>query len=216
MRAGSWPRLYAVVDVAVAAAHRRDPVSLAQAYLDGGARCLQLRARGIELGQLLEWSRAIVEAAERVGARVIINDRSDLTLMADAAGVHLGQDDLPVDAARRLLGPDRLIGRSTHDEEQVARALEDDVDYIAIGPVFATATKETGYAPVGLDAVRRTRAQAGQTPVVAIGGISLDTAPAVIAAGATSVAVISDLMRDGEPVERVRDYVDVLDRTPAP
>ncbi len=212
MMAATWPRLYAVVDVAVAAAHGRDPVSLARAYLAGGARCLQLRAPGVELGQLLEWSRGIVAAAERVDARVIINDRSDLTLMADAAGVHLGQDDLPVDAARRLLGPDRLIGRSTHDEAQVAQALDDEVDYVAVGPIFATVTKDTGYDPVGLDAVRRTRAQVGATPVVAIGGISLETAPDVIAAGASSVAVISDLMREGAPETRVRDYVDALER----
>ena len=151
---GGLPGLYAVVDVAVAATHGREPGSLAHAYLAGGARCLQLRAPGVELGQLLEWSRTIVAAAERTAARVIINDRSDLTLMADAAGVHLGQDDLPVDAARRLLGPDRLIGRSTHDEAQVAQALEDSVDYVAIGPIFTTNTKDTGYEPVGLDAVR--------------------------------------------------------------
>ena len=209
---GVLPRLYAVVDVAVAATHGRDPVSLAHAYLAGGARCLQLRAPGVELGQLLEWSRTIVAAAERTAARVIINDRSDLTLMADAAVVHLGQDDLPVDAARRLLGPDRLIGRSTHDEAQVAQALEDSVDYVAIGPIFTTNTKDTGYEPVGLDAVRRTRAQVGTTPIVAIGGISLDKAPDVIAAGASSVAVISDLMGNGDPASRVRDYVDLLSR----
>ena len=207
----SWPRLYAIVDAAVALAAGYDPPALARAYLEGGARLIQLRAPGVGSSRLLAWSRAIVADAAACGGRLIVNDRGDVALLADAGGVHLGQDDLPVEAVRALLGPERIIGLSTHDAAQLADALARPVDYVAIGPVFETTTKTTGYAAVGLQAVGETRARAGARPVVAIGGITLDRAPGVIAAGASSVAVISDLLADGDPADRVRRYVDMLE-----
>ena len=206
----AWPRLYAIVDAGVAARAGWTPPDLARAYLDGGARLIQLRAPGVDGATQLDWCRQIVGLAAPAGARVIVNDRCDLALMADADGVHLGQDDLPVEAARRLLGPAALIGLSTHDDAQVDAAMRQPVSYLAIGPVHATRTKDTGHAAVGLEAVRRARAAAGQRPVVAIGGITLETAPDVIAAGAASVAVIADLLAGADPAGRVRAYVDAL------
>lgn len=137
---------------------------------------------------------------------MIVNDRADLARLSGAAGVHVGQDDLPPAAARGLLGPGAIIGYSTHSVRQIAQALREPVSYIAIGPVFGTRTKDTGYEAVGLDMVRAARAAAGDMPVVAIGGITLATAASVLAAGATSVAVISDLLAGGDPAARVASY----------
>ena len=205
-----WCRLYAIVDAGVAARAGWTPPDLARAYLDGGARLLQLRASSVDAATQLGWCREIVRLAAPFGARVIVNDRCDLALMVGAAGVHLGQHDLPVEAARRLLGPAALIGVSTHDAQQVDAAVRQPVSYLAIGPVYDTRTKETGHAAVGLEAVRRTRGVGGTRPVVAIGGITLATAPEVIAAGAASVALITDLLVGGDPARRVREYVDAL------
>ena len=205
-----WPRLYAIVDAGVAARAGWTSPDLARACLDGGARLLQLRASGVDPATQLGWCREIVRLAAPLGARVIVNDRCDLALMAGADGVHLGQRDLPIEAARRLLGTTALIGVSTHDAQQVDAAVRQRVSYVAIGPVYDTRTKDTGHAAVGLEAVHRTRKVVGTRPVVAIGGITLATAPDVIAAGAASVAVISDLLAGGDPASRVREYVDAL------
>jgi thiamine-phosphate pyrophosphorylase len=123
--------------------------------------------------------------------------------------LHVGQDDLPVAAVRRLLGSAAVVGLSTHTPEQIAAAVTQPISYLAIGPVFGTATKDTGYPSVGLDRVRAaaTAATAHGLPVVAIGGITLDRAKSVIDAGAASVAVISDLLATGNPEQRVREYL---------
>jgi thiamine-phosphate pyrophosphorylase len=132
--------------------------------------------------------------------------------MSGAAGVHVGQDDLPPTDARALLGSTAVIGFSTHSARQVAAAVREPVTYIAVGPVFGTTTKDTGYSAVGLDLVAAARAAAGDIPIVAIGGITLQTAPVVIAAGANSVAVIADLLEGGDPSGRVRQYLTELAR----
>jgi thiamine-phosphate pyrophosphorylase len=152
----------------------------------------------------------VVRLAQPYDAAVIVNDRVDLAMMARAAGVHVGQDDLPVATARALLGPEAIVGCSTHTVDQIEGALATAATYIAIGPVFGTTSKETGYEAIGLDLVRQAAARAGERPVVAIGGITLDTAPAVIAAGASCVAVISDLLAGGDPAVRVRRYCELL------
>lgn len=182
------------------------PLDLARAFLDGGATIIQLRAKTLESGPFLGLCDALVAAATPAGARVIVNDRADLAQLSGAAGVHVGQDDLPPAAARALLGPTAIVGCSTHSVAQIAQALREPVSYIAVGPVFGTRTKDTGYEAVGLDLVRAARAAAGDTPVVAIGGITIDTAASVLAAGATSVAVISDLLAGGDPAARVASY----------
>lgn len=203
-------RLYCVLDTTLAVERGFDPVDLARRFLDGGARLIQLRAKDAASGQLLDWADAIVALARGHDARVIVNDRADVALMAAAAGVHVGQEDMPPSAVRAVAeGRPLQIGLSTHTHDQIAAAASEPVDYIAIGPVFGTGTKDTGHDAVGLDMVRAAARGSAGRPVVAIGGITLATASRVIEAGAASVAVISDLL-SGDPAARVRAYIDAL------
>lgn len=212
------PPLHAILDFEVALGARRPIPDLARAYLDGGARVLQLRAKHLAGGPLLTLADTIVRLAAPYGAIVLVNDRPDIARLSGASGVHVGQDDLPPAAARALVGSDAIVGISTHTVAEIDRALREPVDYVAVGPIFGTRTKDTGYDAVGLDLVREAAARArhvapagqGPLPIVAIGGITLDTAPAVLEAGAGSVAVISDLLTGGDPAARVRRYVETL------
>jgi thiamine-phosphate pyrophosphorylase len=131
--------------------------------------------------------------------------------MSGAGGVHVGQEDVPPAAARRLLGPDAIVGFSTHTPAQIEAAAREPISYIAIGPVFGTRTKATGYEAVGLDRVKEAVRRSAGRPVVAIGGITLATAPDVIAAGAQGVAVIADLLSDGDPAGRVRRVLSAME-----
>jgi len=201
------PPLYAILDVEMTRAAGREPLAVAAAFLSGGARLLQIRAKGLGSGALLDLAREVVRAAAPFGAQVVVNDRADVARLSGAHGVHVGQDDLPPALVRQLL-PTGLVGVSTHTRAQFDAALGTPATYIAVGPVFGTSTKETGYAAVGLDFVSWAAARADR-PVVAIGGITLETAPQVIAAGAASVAVIGDLLR-GEPDARARAFAAVL------
>jgi thiamine-phosphate pyrophosphorylase len=133
--------------------------------------------------------------------------------MSGAAGTHVGQDDVPPAAARRILRDDAVVGYSTHTTAQIEAAAREPVTYIAIGPVFGTTTKATGYDAIGLSMVAKASRLAGGLPVVGIGGITLDTAAQVVAAGAAAVAVITDLLTGGDPAVRVRRFVEVLRRT---
>ena len=198
----SWPVLQAIVDVTVAERAGWSPEDLASAYLDGGATFLQIRSKHQPSGRFLGLCDAVVARALVYGATVIVNDRVDLALLAGADGVHVGQDDLPVAAARRVLGDAAIVGLSTHDDAQLRAALDTRATYLAVGPVFGTVTKDTGYAAVGLERVRATR-RASDRPVVAIGGITLDNAASVVEAGASTVAIISDLLVGGDPRGRV-------------
>ena len=158
----------------------------------------------------LEAATAIVARAAAGGATVIVNDRADIARLSGAAGVHIGQDDLAPAQARAVLGPNAIVGLSTHTAEQVDRALREPIDYLAVGPIFGTGTKATGYEPVGVEAVREAavKASARNLPVVAIGGITLERSRSVLDAGAGSVAVISDLLSGGDPAARVREFLD--------
>jgi len=155
---------------------------------------------------------AVVRVAVRYKASVIVNDRADLAMLAGAAGVHVGQDDLTPADARRLLGADALVGLSTHSVEQIQAAIREPISYLAVGPVFGTRTKDTGYSAVGLELVSAAARLAGPIPVVAIGGITIETAETVLRAGATSVAVIGDLLTEGNPQGRVAAYLQRLDQ----
>jgi thiamine-phosphate pyrophosphorylase len=199
------PPVYAVLDTDVAAAHGRAPLDLARAYVDGGVRFLQVRGKALSSAALLDVAAAVVALARPYEALVVVNDRADVAVVAGASGVHVGQDDLSPDDARAVVGSDRLVGVSTHTPAQIERAAASSADYLAVGPVFGTRTKDTGYAPVGLDLVRL--AAASGKPVVAIGGITLARAPEVIAAGAASLAVISDLLAHGDPREGAAAFV---------
>jgi thiamine-phosphate pyrophosphorylase len=154
---------------------------------------IQLRDKRGDLRGLLPQARAIQTLCRAHGALFIVNDRLDLALAVGADGAHVGQDDLPAGAARRLLGPGRILGVSTHDRAQAEAARGAGADYIGFGPMFPTGTKDTGYTPRGLAGLREVRAAVG-LPILAIGGITLETAAEVIAAGATAPAVISAIV----------------------
>jgi thiamine-phosphate pyrophosphorylase len=155
-------------------------------------------------------AEAVVADARAANAVVIVNDRADVAALASAAGVHVGQDDLSPLDARRVVGGAALVGVSTHTLAQVEAAQAMPVDYIAVGPVFGTATKDTGYAAVGLDLV--SRASKGAMPIVAIGGVTLENAQAVLDHGAAAVAVVSDLLATGDPERRVKAWIARLRR----
>jgi thiamine-phosphate pyrophosphorylase len=188
--------------------------AVAEACLAGGARFIQIRAKGVSSSAFLKLSEEVVARAREAGATVIVNDRADIARLAGADGVHLGQDDLEPAAARRILGGEAIIGLSTHSIEQVRLACRQPIDYVAVGPIFRTSTKETADRAVGTELVGQARTAVSlaglDTPIVAIGGITLDRARSVIQAGATSVAVISDLLAAGSPEARVREYLTAL------
>jgi thiamine-phosphate pyrophosphorylase len=203
------PRLYAIVDVDVCAREGREPADVARAFLSAGLTCLQLRAKSWESGPMLDLARTLV--AEAGPALVIVNDRADVAAIAGASGVHVGQYDLAPTDVRRVVGPDSIVGLSTHTDEQLRAALAEPVSYVAIGPVHATATKDTGYDPIGLEGVRGAARLARERglPLVAIGGITLERAPDVISAGADSVAVAADLLQ-GDPAARAGEFLRAL------
>lgn len=198
--------LFAILDTTAAIERGHDPVALASRFFDGGARLLQIRAKAASSAQLLEWSDRIIALARACGAQVVVNDRADIAMMCGAWGVHVGQEDVPPAAIRRAFGTSLAIGCSTHTRAQVDAASALPIDYLAVGPVFGTRTKDTGYDPVGLDLVGYAARNARGLPVVAIGGITLATAAQVREAGAASVAVISDLLT-GDPSHRVAEYL---------
>ena len=160
---------------------------------------------------MLDLAGALAGHARSAGATFIVNDRADIARLARAAGVHVGQDDLTPAEARDVVGPGAIVGVSTHNESQVRTALDAPVDYLAIGPVFETGSKDRPDAVVGVDGVRSAAAltAAREWPLVAIGGITVERAAAVLEAGATSLAVISDLLA-GDPAERVRAFLDAV------
>ena len=184
---------------------------VARAFLSAGVRLLQLRCKSSGSGAFLDLARAVLEDAGAAGATLIINDRADVTALSGAHGLHVGQEDLRPGDARTVIGASAILGLSTHTRGQWASAVREPVSYLAIGPVFGTGTKDTGYAAVGLDTVRQAAAAARERelPMVAIGGITLENAPAVIEAGAASVAVISDLLK-GDPEARCRAFLSAL------
>jgi thiamine-phosphate pyrophosphorylase len=174
-------------------ARGRDHVTIARAALRGGADMIQLRDKTGNLRELLPQAREIQALCRSHGAVFIINDRVDLALAADADGAHVGQEDLPAADARRLLGPGRILGVSTHTLEQAQAAREADADYIGFGPMFPTGSKDTGYTPRGPGGLREI-CRAVSLPILAIGGITLENVVTVIQAGAAAPAVISSVV----------------------
>jgi len=202
------PRLFPIVDVDLCRLRALDPLAVLDGFLAGGASLIQLRDKTSRTGALVTLADAAVARAHAAGAQLVINDRADVARFSGADGVHVGQEDLPVEAVRVILGREAIVGLSTHDEAQIAAAIRTDATYIAVGPVFGTSTKDTGYSARGLDLVRQ--ASRSGRPVVAIGGITLDNALDAISAGAASVAVISDLLTGGDPAARARAFLDRL------
>ena len=199
----SLRRLYAISDASFG-----DPVSLAQALFDGGARLVQVRNKKASARSLFNQVESILKRAP-ADASVIVNDRVDVARITGAAGVHLGQSDIGVVEARRILGPDQIIGFSTHNLEQALAASKLPADYIAVGPIFPTSTKLDAEPVVGLEKLA-TICKAVQKPVVAIGGIRLENAAEVLAAGPHSIAVVSDLLSAADIRARVREWINQL------
>jgi len=192
------PRVYPITDTLLSGLSHTEQV---KRLISGGATLIQLREKHSSPREFYDNARAALITARESTVRLVINDRVDIALALKADGVHLGQSDLPVEAARRLLGERAIIGISTHDLAQVKLAARMPVDYVAFGPIFATATKGNPDPIVGLNALREARAILSSLPLIAIGGITIRNAPVVFAAGADSVATIAGLLSDPSRIE---------------
>lgn len=192
---------YAIVDPAGG----HEPVSLAQTLLDAGARIVQLRLKKAPARDFLAAARAIAELCRRCGAILIVNDRLDIAILADAHGVHLGQEDLPLEAARRIAGAGKIIGISAHNLEQARAAENGGADYIGFGPMYSGGLKNIAVG-MGLDNLRAIRA-AVRIPIVAIGGITEARVAETLAAGADAVAIITDVVKAPDIGAKVRSIL---------
>lgn len=187
------PKLYPITDLVLSGlSHAEQVVRLSE----GGATLVQLREKNLAPREFYRHCEEALREARRRGMRIIINDRVDLVLALNADGIHLGQDDLPPEAARRLLGDRAIIGFSTHNVEQARQAASFPIDYVAIGPIFTTSSKMGVDPVVGLKGLRQVRSVVGDIPLIAIGGIGCDNASKVLAAGADAVAVLSAIVAD--------------------
>ncbi len=200
------PRLYVILDAALLTTPETD---CAQRLADAGVRLLQYRNKLASAGELLESSKKLASLLLPQGVTFVVNDRADVAALAEANGVHVGQEDLGVEEARYVVGAQKLVDASTHNLEQFQQAAASSADYIAVGPVFATATKSNPDPVVGTAFIRKVRPLTDK-PIVAIGGITLEHALEIIEAGADSVAVVSDILRAPEPGTRVRQYIELL------
>jgi thiamine-phosphate pyrophosphorylase len=192
---------------------------LVDSFLRGGARVIQLRCKTLGSRELLALTRASVALCKERDALLFLNDRPDLAALAGADGVHLGQEDLPLAEARQIVGPEVLLGLSTHSEAELDRAVAQGADCVGFGPAFATQTKTAtapGSVPLppphGVVGVQTIVARAGQVPVIAIGGIDEERAEELAAVGATCIAAISELCRADDPVAKTRAFVEAIDR----
>jgi thiamine-phosphate pyrophosphorylase len=197
--------LYPIVDTL--GDPERSAVGLAEAMMAAGVRFLQLRIKDQPTRRFVELARAIQDRATACRALLIINDRADIASLVGAAGVHLGQEDLLPADARVLLGPEKIVGFSTHNLAQAERAAAEGVaDYLGFGPIYATTSKLKPDPVQGLEGLRRIRARVAM-PIVAIGGITRETTPAVLAAGADAVAVIGDIVRAPDVRARIAEFL---------
>jgi len=204
----SFPPVYAILDPDLASS----PVlALAETLANAGVSLIQLRDKHSPARRFYEQARDLAAALAARGVRFIVNDRADIAAVC-GGGVHVGQDDLPVEDARKICGPPRWVGVSTHNLEQLRLADRTSADYIAVGPIFPTGTKQNPDPVVGVDFVRVAR-QITRKPLVAIGGITVQGAAEVFQAGADSVAIIRDLLTAPDPGARAREYLVVAERT---
>lgn len=198
------PKIYPITDTRISKISHAEQV---EKLIEGGATFIQLREKYAAPKDFYAAAKTALEIARQYAVKIIINDRVDIALALKADGIHLGQDDLPPEQARKILGERAIIGYSTHDLEQAFEASKMPIDYLAIGPVFATNTKENPDAVVGIEGVKKVRQNIGDFPLVAIGGITLENFAEVLEAGADSVAVISSLISDAEKIaEKMRKF----------
>jgi thiamine-phosphate pyrophosphorylase len=208
------PRLYVILDAGMLT----EPAGeTAKKLIEAGVRLLQYRDKKAAARELWSESRAIVEVARQAGCSFFVNDRPDIACLVGADGVHVGQEDLTAEQARALVGPDRWVGVSTHNIKQFEEAAATSADYIAVGPIFSTSSKANPDPVVGTELLRRVR-NLTEKPIVAIGGITLERAPEVLAAGADSVAVISDILQAKDPAAKASEFIQRLEAVnpPAP
>ena len=199
------PPLYAITDVQLSGLSHEQQVALLCA---GGATMVQLREKVLSPHEFCSQAEQAIRVGHSYNAKILINDRVDIALAVGADGVHLGQEDLPPEAARKLLGDRAIIGYSTHNPQQALAALDTPIDYIAVGPIFSTKTKQNPDPEVGLKLLREIRGMVGTIPLVAIGGISIENAGQVFDAGADSLAFVSWLISNRiEIEERTRQFV---------
>jgi len=204
-----FPAIYAILDPSVASSPL---VRLASSLADAGVRLMQLRDKRSPARRVYEQALDLAAILSPRGVRFLVNDRPDIATMSGADGVHLGQDDLPVDEARRICRRPRWVGVSTHNLEQLREADRSSADYIAMGPIFPTGTKEKPDPVVGIDFLSRVRSLT-QKPLVAIGGVTVESATDVFRAGADSIALIRDLLAAPDPSARAREYMAIAERT---
>ncbi|HEV7745715.1 MAG TPA: thiamine phosphate synthase [Pyrinomonadaceae bacterium] len=190
LQALAGTRLYPITDRHLSGVSHVEQVGL---LIDGGATLIQLREKTDPPLQFFAQAEQALDVARARNAKIIINDRVDIALALGADGVHLGQEDLAPDAARRILGDDAIIGFSTHNLEQARLAAQMPVDYVAIGPIFSTSTKQSQNLSVGLDELARVRDALGAISIVAIGGITSENIEATLKAGADAASVIADI-----------------------
>jgi thiamine-phosphate diphosphorylase len=202
--------LYAIVDGSAA----RPPLELVQAFLRGGAGVVQLRLKALSARELVEVAREAAAICSRRDALLLVNDRSDVARAAGADGAHLGQDDLPLAAAREVLGPDAVIGVSTHSDAEIDAALAEGADYVGFGPVFETRSKPGAPLPPphGLSGLERAVRRAAPVPVVAIGGLTAGSAAGVARAGAACAAAIGELCHAADPEWAARALAEAFAR----
>jgi len=200
------PRLYVILDAALITVPE---IEIARELAAAGVRLLQYRNKDASARQLLASSRGLAAALLPSSVTFFVNDRSDVAFLAGASGVHVGQEDLDLEQARSVVGPDRYVGVSTHNLEQFRHAAASSSDYIAVGPIFATKSKANPDPVVGTALLRQVRSLTDK-PIVAIGGITLERAAEVIEAGADSVAVISDILGAPAPGKSTRKYIQLL------
>jgi thiamine-phosphate pyrophosphorylase len=198
------PPIYPITDKLLSG--KSTHLEIVRELVRGGATLVQIRDKSTPLHELLSDLRQCAEFTSKRGITLLVNDRCDLVLSCDADGVHLGQEDLPPDAARSVLGRRKVIGYSTHTRAQVRRAADLPLDYLGFGPVFATATKDNPSPVVGISGLR-SACRLSSKPVVAIGGIGMEQIPDVLEAGAASAAVISALMKAPDLARRMEQLL---------
>lgn len=191
------PTIYPITDALLSGISH---VAQVEKLIEGGATFIQLREKHSSSRDFYGSAINAIAIARKSGVRIIINDRVDIALALNAAGVHLGQNDLPPEYARKILGPDAIIGFSTHSPEQASAATKLPINYIAIGPIFSTNTKGNSEEVVGLDALSKAKEAIGDIPLVAIGGITSVNLKSVFEAGANSAAIIRDLALDANQI----------------
>lgn len=203
-----FPSLYAILDPAFAS---RPLISLAETLADAGVELLQLRDKRAPARETYNQAKQLCAALSPRRVRFIVNDRPDIAVISSAAGVHVGQEDLPVEAARQICGPLRWVGVSTHNLEQLQQADRTSADYIALGPIYPTGTKENPDPVVGIELLRAAR-RLTRKPLVAIGGIAIARAAELFRAGADSLAIVRDLIAAPDPGSRAREYLAIAER----